>query len=300
VMQKSRAYPRYLLSLAHRLSAEIYRDGGESVEAGKEFQAALDFAKEAQAAESSNPRGYIAESEYWESVRDYPKALTARDKSEPYCVEYERRVELHQYRWRLEYWSGQYEAALRDLGALAKLRDQSDPMLVWYAGLFPSLIAADQGRFHDAIRLARQMAEAEPTNFRGVTSAASMLRVLGRREDADRLLEASSARLSFKPGATSEISDEWMHVAYALCRGQTPFSSLEALAPAQNADRTLWAVPQFLAAARALGAGDRKEALAHFQACEATFDWDDYCYAARVFVRKMELDPAWPPWIAGK
>jgi tetratricopeptide (TPR) repeat protein len=57
----------------------------------------------------------------------------------------------------------------------------------------------------------------------------------------------------------------------------------------------------FLIGLRLLSEGDRVGAREHFQKCCDTriFIYWDYTWA-RAFLKRLELDPAWPPWIPGK
>jgi tetratricopeptide (TPR) repeat protein len=296
LVQADRAYPRYLLSLAHRISAEVHQEANNMVDAEEDFESALKYARSAQSLEPSNPRGYIAESEYWETRRNYRKAIELRNQSEPFCTELERVAELHQYRWRLNYWAGEYDRALADLEQMSRLPGTSESVRGWYLSLFPSLIAADQGRLEDAIRLNHAMAANQPTNFRAVTSAACMLRMFGRGAEADRILSEHADRIIFDPSGEAEINPVFMRNAYELCHKKTMFDSVVGSVAQGQRERLIVAVPSFYAAAEALANGDRRAFLNYFKTCEQSFDSDDYCYLARVFVRKMEIDPAWPRW----
>lgn len=292
-----KAYPRYLLSIAYRLAAEIEIEAGDAKQAEADFGKALATAREAQEVESTSPLGYMCEAEYWESRGDHANALAARNKGAKYCNTIASRVELHQYRWRLRYWLGNIEGASADLDALGAECPESDAMKVWYTGLLPALLAADNGNRNEALRRARSMAEQNPTEFRAVTSTACMLRMLGEREEADRLLTDRAEQLVYELIPIESPPPGWVVAVYEYCRGTATWEGLRQLAGDQAGDTLLWAAPHFFTAADALGRGDRAGALDAFRRCERTFDYDDYCYLAKVFVRKMEADPAWPPWV---
>jgi hypothetical protein len=123
-----------------------------------------------------------------------------------------------------------------------------------------------------------------------------MLRVLGRRDEADRLLADHAAKIDFQ-SAGGGFPADWQAAVYACCQGAKSLDDLESLAGERRTDKLLWAAPHAFLGAEALGRGDRAAALEHFRRSEQTFDYDDYCYFAKVFVRKLEQDPAWPPWI---
>ncbi|HVP13184.1 MAG TPA: protein kinase [Phycisphaerae bacterium] len=297
-LQTRKAYPRYLLSIAYRLSAEIYEDEGKPDDAKAHFDRAFYFAQDAHNAEPESPLGYVCEAEYWEARNDYGRAIAAREKAREFCkTPTEVAGHVDQYHWRLCYWSGQPAPALQDLQRLAQTCADSDPHKIWYAGLFQSLIRADMGEMEEAIRLARSMAESEVTGFRAVTSSACMLRMLGRGDEADRLLAERAGTIDFSRSSGSVLPAGWGEAMYGFCQRRLSREALEQAAGARREDKLLWAAPDFFAAADAMGRGDREGALKEFERCDQTYDLDDYCYLARVFVRKLKDDPAWPAWV---
>lgn len=303
-LQQSKAYPRYLLSIAHRLAGEIYeRSGGRDTTIEKEirdlrdahFRKALAAARSAQTAEPDSPLGYTCEAEYWECRGDLTQAIDARDRGDKFCRTPSARVELYQYRWRLLYWDGQLDRALDDLGQLSRLCPDDDPLHVWYSALFRALALHDLGRRDEAIGLAHAAAVARPTDFRAVTSAAAMLRVLNRPDEADALLASHEKQIDFEAGRFGIVSADMLRGFYALCRREQSLEELQAVADTPGSDKRFWPPAYFLAAAEALGRADREVALGLFRRCEQTYDFEDYCYLARVFAGRIEADPAWPP-----
>lgn len=299
MVQPNRAYPFYLLSIAHRLSAEIYEETGNLTDANKDYDAALAQARKAQENEASNPRGYIVEAEYWESRRNYIKAIELRNRSEPLCTEPERIVELYQYRWRLYFWVGDHEHASSDLGAIVQHLGSTDVTRCWYVGFFPALVLCEQGRTDEAIQKIQQMIDVEPGSFRALTSAACMLQMIGRRVEATQVLQAHIDTIRFVPTGEAEISPEFMRAALDYFIGRFKQPSLERLNPVRSRERLGMAIIGLFDGAQALGKGDRALARKRFQESDASFDSDDYCYVARVLLRKLEADSEWPRW-AGK
>jgi serine/threonine protein kinase len=297
-LQTRRAYPRYLLSIAYRLSAEIYEREDKSDYAEPHFDLALHYARDAQIAEPESPLGYVCEAEYWEARNDYGNAIAAREKAVPFCRTPNELVgHVLQYRWRLHYWTGELGRALDDLETITRDCADVDPHKIWYTGLFPALVRADMHQLEEALRLSRSMAGSMPTDFRAVTSSACMLRMLGQNEEADRLLGERAERVEYSMVSGGALPAGWVEAMYGFCQKRLSQEALGQAAGSRRDDKLLWAAPYFFAAADALGRGDRVEALRDFQHCEETYDLDDYCYLAQVFVRKLKRDPTWPPWL---
>jgi len=295
-LQPNNAYPRYLLSLAYRISAEIYEALGAHGTAEERFELALQWAKDAQAREPDSPHAYVCEAEYWESRGDYKKAIDARIRAEPYCRTPSQRIELRTYRWRLYYWQGMHDAALADLAVLSRIAPRADPSLAWYRWLLPALIHREQQQPDEAwARLESAMAMTEQ-DFRTVTGIACALRMLGRPEAAANFIERHADRLRLHDAHLQYDAPGWAEALFALCRGERTFADLDTEGVSRR-DQLAWAPAWFFAGARALGRGDRAAAREAFQACEKTFDYDDYCYLAKVIARKMERAPGWPAWI---
>ncbi|MBX3395811.1 MAG: protein kinase [Phycisphaerae bacterium] len=306
LLRSDTAYPRYLLSIAFRLAAEIYQAGGDTESANRYFDQALKLAREAQTAEPTSPRGYVCEAEYWEAIGDYRNALDARDRGERFCTTAFSRVELYQYRWRVAYWLDDLDRARADLSAMATICPTNDPTYFWQIHFFPAMIMADQGKRTDAINHARQFAAIRPQDFRTTTSAACLFLVLGAPVEATDLLNARRSTIQFADVATGSRTTEWYSAVYDYLRGATDWTTLETLAtkllavetaaPVAPDARLQWPEAHFFHACRELSAGHREAALAAFTACEATYDIEDYCYLAKVFVRKMQADANWPRW----
>lgn len=316
----SKAYPRYLFSIAYRIAGEIYRDTGNAERAKTNFDLALKQAKDAQDKENENPRGYIAEAEYWETLEEYKDALRLRDiafeklEAETRIAKITaksaraEKIEFFDYRWRVAYWLGLLDRAESDLRGFVEAKGQStDPALPWRQYFFPALILADRGKTDEAADRALKMAAAKPDDFRSVTSAACLLQILGRPDDAVAILESTREKVRFDLAASGTRTKEWYEALYDYCRATKNWTDLEALAadlleptPGEDGRRVdiklHWPEAHFFRACRELSHGRRDEAFEAFEACDATYDYEHYCYLARVFVRKMNVDPSWPSW----
>ncbi len=295
-VQDKKAYPRYLLSIGHRLAGEIHQADGKADAAAAEFAQALHYAQDAQRVESENARGYVAEAEYWETIRDYAKALEMRNRSEPFCTKPEPKAELYQYRWRLHFWLGNHEAALKDLETLAALRNDSDPKRVWYLGLFPALVLADEGKMDQARERVLRTAREKPTSFRAVTAAACFLRVSGAFEEANELLNRHKTQIEFVSSGRAELPNGFMMACYRPLNIHHYVEKATSYLSSPEDERAGNALLNYFLASDSLGNRHRDMAYHWLSTSDSAYDSEDYCYLARVFVRKMKLDPTWPSW----
>lgn len=302
-MLEKKAYPRYLWSIANRLMAEIYVESGRTGGAGAYFETAREYATEAQRLEPENPRGYAAEAEYWESRGDFGKAVEARNRGLPHLKSKNDKTEFYEYRWRLLYWQKRFDDALADLRALTEITPSSAPRRPWFSHYFQALVLAEQDHLAEAVRLTTALPTSQPANPIAVMGAAAQLRVLGRSAEADRLLDEYRDRIDFRSVELPNVPAAQLQEVYEFCRGQRTWAQLDALArrdPAStgNADPTwLLSIAAFFDGCRELGQGNRETAQARFRQADACYDDEGFCYLARVFVRRMAADPAWPHWI---
>ena len=297
LLQPSKAYPRYLLSIAYRLSAEIYDYAGNTADAEAHYKLALDYARNAQEVERDAPHGYVCEAEYWEALGDNLRAIAARDKEAPYCMT-SGLIGLHYpYYWRLCYWEGRHSQAIEALTTLASNCPDGDAHKSWYLGLFPALVQAEQGRMEEALQSVRSVAENMPHDFRAITAVACMLRLLGRSGEADQLLSNSAGRVNLHVPGEAFSQPGWTEALYGFCQGRVSWTDLVKAAGPREGDKLIWGAPYMFSGFAALSRGDRQEALGQFRLCELTYDYDDYCYIAQIFVRKLKADPTWPAWL---
>ncbi len=294
-IQDTRAYPCYLLSYAYRLSGEILTANGDVPKARDRFRAALEWATKAKERQPAIYLGYVAEASNWESQGDFAKALHAWDEGRPHVKPNELSDYL-EYHWRLLYWTGKNEAALDDLRALAKITPESAPRWAWFTYLFPALILAERNLDLANAQVSR-LIEAAPSDPLSVAGAAAMLRILGRSEEANKLLSRSAGHLQFGRYTVPLLSDLQIRKVLEFCQGTISFDELMKLAPTGGDRAWLTAIGAFYDGCRELGLGHRAAALDRFRAADRCYDDEGFCYLARVFVRKMEADPHWPGWL---
>jgi len=290
-LQPKKAYPRYLLSLAYRMSGEINRGDPRFVTiSNNRFELAHKFAVEAQQKEAHNLLGYAAEAEYWESKQDFEKAIAVRTKYERMCKAANEFIDLYQYRWRDHYWLGRFDEAAADLAKLGELVPATDPMQPWYKHAFPALIIAERG---DIAAARQKVAEIKDLKLpRRALTAASFLRLFGSAAEADALLAREKANIDWKLEPIEGAADDWWEQVYSVADGSISLNEVRMKQP--EADSTLLAPVLFVEACRRHAAGDRSGAIEQLQACEATYDYQDFSYLARVILGRMEANPQWP------
>jgi serine/threonine protein kinase len=300
-LQPDKAYPRYLLSIAYRLSAEIHEAAGQPDRARSDYEQALAYALKAQQVEPHSPWGYACEADYWESRGDLKFALASYDRCESYCTSEseDALLILYQYRWRLRYWTKRFDLANQDLERLVGICPEKDPRRIWYAYFFPALIAAEKSNIGQAIKVARDMAQKSPGDFRAVTSAASLLRILGRSADAETMLAQHEKEIALDTDSAfpAEAPPDWTRTAYTFCRQLGSGVGLPSISRDRPDRQKLLGPYHFFEAATRIGIGDRAGAIRSLRECEGAFDNEQYCYIAAVIRNRMTSDPVWPPWI---
>ena len=295
--QQYGAYPYYLLSIAHRLAAEIYSGsngirGDALVE--EHHAAALDWARRGQELEPDNDRPITAEAEALESMGRYAEAIEARTRAIDTATQPRARCEGYHYRWRLHYWTGDNEAALEDMRVHAECMPENRQ----YADVYPALLLAEMGELEDALRHARRLAERQPDSALGVIWSATCLRLLGRAEEATALLARRTDVVDFVAEHNEPQSEKWLQLLYAHCLTGNRMAELEALAKQGERPWKLWGAAYFHDGARRLVNDDRAGARARFQQAYRAFDGElHYTYHAKLIGTRMQQDPAWPPWI---
>lgn len=304
-LNQQEAYPRYLLSIAYRIAAEIYDRAGDREESETNYARALKLALEAQDKEPKSPRGFVCEAEYWESRGEFEKALVARDRGWRFCDKTATQAETLEYRWRLCFWMGDGARAAADLQSLLKVAAPTDPKFLWVKYAFPALVEADAGRLESAVNMASVPASERPADFRAVTTSAMMLCLLGRPASAVQLLDSRREGVDFRAAASVDRPESWYRSLYDYLSGRIEWSALDARAeeilaatPEVRRDpKLLWVEAHLFAGAKALGAGNRSAAAESFDACERMYDYDDYSYFGCLLGRKMKRDSRWPEWI---
>jgi tetratricopeptide (TPR) repeat protein len=292
------AYPYYLLSIAHRLAAEVYSGSNgtrDDTLVRDHFAEALEWARAGQELEPGNDRPVTAEAECLESMGRYAEAIEARTRAIAVAAKQRARCEGYHYRWRLHYWTGDLEAAWEDVTAHADCVPESR----FYAHVYPALILAEMGRMPEALDHARGLANEAPQSAQAVLWSATCLRLLGQPEEARALLFERASTVDFAAELVPPQSEQWVRTLYAYCGDGGSLAALEALAAEATSPWKLWGEAYFHAAARWLAQGDRMSALEGFRRAYRSFDGEQrYTYQAKLVCIKMQEDPAWPSWIA--
>lgn len=301
IMGVYNAYPHYLLSITYRLAAEIEgsRDDPDMSAVARYYREARSYAEAGQKKDKGDDRPITAEAEYWESFGDFDKAIEARTRavkvaSEPYSRD--SVWEGHHYRWRLCYWQNRFEEALADLDRLSAEFDKRD---LFYTHVYPIFVYAEMGDRDRAVTTARRLAEDRPDDARRVILAATCLRLLGQREEADALLAKHAAGIQFRSTDGSADGGTWWRILYELAQGRRALASVLGSEPCISDDdaQTRRAEAFFHAAAIALAEGRRAEAVGLFDRSYRCFDGERrYTFHAKILCVKLK-DPAWPPWL---
>ncbi|MCK6457984.1 MAG: protein kinase [Phycisphaerae bacterium] len=300
-LQIDKAYPRYLLSIAYRRSAEVCTDAGDHETAEQRFQLALQAARDAQRAEPDSSRGYAAEAEYWDSRGDVEQAIRAWDNTFRRIERRNYLSELFEYRWRACYWSGRYDRALADLAELAKVCPETDPKRFWTSSLFPALVHADAGREDEALRAARRAVEMDPSSPRALISSVCALLLLGHGDEIAGLVERTRGSLDYSKSLSTDVDAPQTEVTV---RAWTDAVRAQRAAPhrtlaTQPADRRRAAPIWVAAGVHLLSSGQRDAALDWLRQAERAGDDEDFCYLARVILVRAERDANWPLRRAG-
>lgn len=293
------AYPYYLLSIAHRLAAEIYR-GSQGTRTGdalvqEHYAAALRWAREGQQIEPTSDRPVTAEAECLESMGRFDEALEARTRALAITAVSQNRWEACHYRWRLYYWTGQYEAALQDLATCADLAPRYDR---FYEHVYPALVCAELGDLPAARDHARALAAHGPDRAQDILWSATCLRLLGRPDEAVALLDDRADVVRFDTDLEPPQTSDWVRALYELCRtGRAP-DTLHTLTEAADKPWRLSAEADFHAAVLRLATGDHAGALTLFENAYRSFDSERrYTYHARLILVQLQKNVDWPVWL---
>ncbi len=290
------AYPYYLLSIAHRLAAEIYQGAGTRDDAPvqEHYAQALALSQEGQAVDPRDDRPIAAEAECLESMGRFAEAIAARTRALAVADADVKRCESYHYRWRLYYWTGDLDAAAADLAAHAAC----DPQSRFYAHVYPALLAAERGDVSAARAHARALAHEAPRDAQAVVWSATCLRLFGAPDEAAALLTERRDGVDFGAGLTPPQTAEWVQALYAYCEAGGALDALEMLAASSSSPWKLWGEAYFHAAALRLAQGDRSGAEEWFRHAYRASDGEErYTYHAKLIVVQMEKSLAWPAWL---
>ncbi|MBU0718246.1 MAG: protein kinase [Planctomycetes bacterium] len=297
------AYPHYLLSIAYRLAGEIYAGStgvrGEDI-SEEYFAEALDWAREGQKVDPSYDYPVMAEAECLEQMGRFAEAVDARTRAIVLATTDRGRCEEYHYRWRLHYWLGNYDEALSDIAEHAAC----EPHSPFYAHFYPALVYAEKGDFTRALADARALAEFVPGSPRMVLLSAACLRLLGKPAEAEELLRERIDTLigleapEESTGISDTLENEWIRDLYAFSMGTGALDSLMELVDEADEPWRLQGEASFHAGAKALAAGRRNEARAHFLDAYRSFDGAmNYTFHAGVICERMKSNAEWPSWV---
>lgn len=294
------AYPYYLLSIAHRLRAEVYENSvgtrGAS-DSQAHFEEALRWARAGQQVDPADDRPVTAEAECLERLGRFEEALAARNRAIALADTAQKRCEGLHFRWRLHYWLGDYPAALADIGEHAACM----PGNLFYRYVYPALVAADMGDMATAQRHAEALVAAagggqspnEVDTMSRTILAAGVWRLLGRPAQAAELLAAEAPI----PESSTETT-AWQRALWGFSADRVMFDELVTIATESPKPWKLMGEAWFHAGLKSLAAGDRSTAAAALQQSYQSFDSAlGFSFHSRILVIKLSADPQWPSWI---
>ncbi len=292
-----RAYPYYLLSIAHRLAAEIYDGSRGTRDASlveEHFDQALDWARRGQQVDPTSDRCIVAEAECLESMNRFEEAIEARTRAISIATGASAVCESYHYRWRLRYWTGDLEGAFDDV----ERHSACVPENRCYRHVYPALILAEQGDLDAALDHARALADDAPTCAPAVLWSAACLRLLGKEDEAAEALRAHADLVNFSAELEPPQTETWLRALYAFCQRSEDRETLDALAAEADQPWKLWGESAFHAGVMHLADGDRTAALAAFEQAYRSFDGElRYTFHAKVLRNMLRSDSAWPWWI---
>lgn len=291
------ARPHYLLSISHRLAAEIYRGSeGTRVQSdlvSRHFEEALRWARLGQEVDPTTDRPITAEAECLESMGLYDEAIGARTRAIAVADTDIARWEGYHYRWRLYYWTGQREAALADLAAAAGY----DPGNRFYEHVYPAIVLADDD-MPAALAHARALEPEEGGAAMDVIWAATTLRLLGQGDEASALLAERAADVDYAAELVPPQTEAWVRSLYGCLMDSVPFESLVELADEADSPWRLLGEARFHVAALRLARGDKNGAFEGFRRSYRSFDGEmRYTFHSEIICMRL-LNGMWPAWLA--
>lgn len=303
------ARPHYLLSIAHRLTGEILRDsrGARPGDAEKHFESAIDWARKGIEKDPMSDRPVTALAEALEQLGLYADAVAQRTRALELAVTPASRCEALHYRWRLNYWMGNYAQALDDLTAYDAARAElhyadrpgqrvKDP---WHQHVYRTLVLADQGHLDAARGQARNILTDDPDDPVALILSRALLVALGVPHPDPAWQSARWALEGSAPSLDSGSVPGWRSALVDFVDGATTLDVLDAMAQTAEQPYRLKAEAYFYAGLLAIGHGDRPSAFTYFTNSHQFFDSEAaFSYHARVLLPKMLADPDWPRWSA--
>lgn len=295
------AYPYYLLSIAHRLRAEVYENSAGTrgaLDSQNHYDESLRWARAGQQVDPADDRPVTAEAECLERLGRFEEALAARNRAIALADTAQKRCEGLHFRWRLQYWLGNFPAALEDIEAHSACM----PDNLFYRHVYPALVAAEMGDMNAAQNHAALLAVSSRPE-QGLTDidslprmilSAGVWRLLGRPAEAVEILSAVDPAGS----ESNAESTTWIRALSAFSADRMTLDQLEAIAAASPKPWKLMGEAWFHAGLKSLAAGDRAAAVTALQQSYQSFDSAlDFSFHSRILLVKLAADPQWPKWI---
>jgi serine/threonine protein kinase len=311
-LQPRDAHPRYLLAAAHRVAAEVYTERARDKKSddlySREQQKKADEAYSqcdaaAIAAKKngpSNPRGYAAKAEYYESVATVdPEAPAERrqtlfrdalaewvEQANPNNAVLMRVTDWAEqcaYRMRLEYWLGEFDAAAASNAQLCTPKCGYNPAKDPYMPeqmLFGVLFALGA---NDAA-LARSILAAADA-YCGKAGEAHLLRRALLEYTSGATPDPASAERFDKPTSPS-WTEAWLDVLLRYQSNLATWENVERAAREISVEKIdiqrRMAGAWLIRGLKALAGGKRDEALTAFWNGAQQRDNEHYCFAAKM------------------
>ncbi|MCO6438361.1 MAG: protein kinase [Phycisphaerae bacterium] len=280
------SYPYYLISIAHRLSAEILaeKDTAQDEDVDARLNEALQWALAGQGAFPEDERLVTAEAECLETMGMFETALEARTRAISLAQHRLKQWEGYHYRWRLNWWLGHLEEAMEDLEQCVEF----DPSDHAYSLFYRGLLLAEMGDEEGALSLVWNNQSGQSRSAQDIFWEALTLRFLGHGAEAVALLRESAA--AFESGQLADEPDvkAWNAALYAY---DVDLVGLDQLLEAVNdpvAQKGRLGEAHFHAAARAVEAGDMDAAAQHLESAYRSFDGEQgYSYHGKALRRKL-------------
>ena len=305
LVQPSAAYTRYLRSLTHLLAAESYlfSDPPQPDKADQAYAAALEAAREAQAADPASPRAFAAEAGCYESRGKHclepvalEEAVAAWNHFDDPAVAARLlpsdKAERYEYQMRLHFWLGQYAQAESRRAARYSIPNQSTAE----AAYCESLIAAARGD----LPAARAAILNCPADHLTQPECRLHLRALCRllKQDIPESLQPQppqAARLS--PGWNAA----WLDALLQYEAGDLDWAQLREVADTGTDNpesvRLRMASAWYFRGLRALAVGDRAGAISALESSRNHYDNENYSFRAEFLLIRLRLDETFPPWL---
>lgn len=294
-------YPSYLLSIACRIAAEAYRSVSPA-QSERYYAQSLGFARQAQQREPDGALGWIAEAEWYESRGEYERAVaayTAALERAEASGSRSRQAEIYHYRWRLHFWLGDWEAALRDLEAEDRLTREAGLSFdrLWMRGLLRPVVLASGGQWGAAREEAAQVASLSEGGAMARLAGCAGLLALGDVEAGERGLSAWGDEHRGGRGLWPYEDTSWMETLAAFGSGEADWEAVRAKASEIEDPSWRLAAAYLIAGLRDLAQGSRDDALAWLRKAVGTYDYERYSYLAKALLIKAEQDTGWPGWV---